>query len=135
MGAMTKLGASLFSLFFVSGSLSAESVARVSQGKDQKTVQLSNFKRGLFVGSCGLSTRSLQWEYTFHLRGPGPRYQAGDIQLKDGSFALIPVSSGTINIDSTLERVTILINVRRDTNDVPFEHNGQYKVKSAGRGG
>jgi hypothetical protein len=124
------MGAVMGALLFVGATLPAESVATLSSGRDEKTLEIKSFKRGLFFGSCGPSTRSLQWEYTFRLRGPGPRYPAAEIQLKDGSLAPIPVAGGEISIDPARRSATILIHVRHDTAEEVFPHNGQYKIKS-----
>jgi hypothetical protein len=42
---------------------------------------LSQYKRGLFWGSCGPSTKSLQWSFTFDLAGDGPIYATGQFSV------------------------------------------------------
>src|SRR5580765_4843427 len=44
---------------------------------------LAQCKRGIFWGSCGPSTKSLQWSFTFDLAGDGPVYDAKRISISD----------------------------------------------------
>src|SRR5258708_38519349 len=66
--------------------------------------QIASYKRGLFFGSCGPCTRSLQWEYDIDLSGPGPVYQKEQIGMR---FDLRPVEvvAGTIRVDSASSHV------------------------------
>ena len=91
---------------------------------------LRNVKRGLFFGSCGPSTRSLQWEYGFELKGKTTEYAKDDIDLKDANFHLVPVDSGKILVDE--KKSTIQITIKVSTNGVAqdFIGNGTYKVRS-----
>src|SRR5512135_3553561 len=60
---------------------------------------LANYKRGFFFGSCGLATRSLQWEYDVDLAGAGPRYTSDQITLRREGKE-VSIVSGTINLDA-----------------------------------
>ena len=94
---------------------------------------IANYKRGLFFGSCGPSTRSLQWGYDVDLAGPGPRYTADQITLRvDGKP--ISVASGTIAIDSSLQHATIELQVTQSgTNQLGvstnFPGNGTHRIQ------
>jgi hypothetical protein len=50
-------------------------------GPTHFSFHVANYKRGLFFGSCGISTRSLQWEYDVTLTGNGPVYQQDQIAV------------------------------------------------------
>ena len=90
--------------------------------------QIASYRRGLFFGSCGPSTRSLRWEYDIDLAGPGPVYQKEQITMRS---ELIPVdvASGTIQVD--LKRQQAVFDLRlRGTNASPvFPGNGTYPIK------
>src|SRR5256885_17073971 len=60
---------------------------------------LKNYKRGLFFGSCGPSTYSLQWEYGFDLKGEGPQVARGAIELKNANFHPVAIESRNIVVD------------------------------------
>src|SRR5438105_12438651 len=60
--------------------------------------QIASYKRGLFFGSCGPSTRSLQWEYDIDLTGPGPVYQADQISMTS-DLKKVPIGSGTLTFN------------------------------------
>ena len=113
-----------------SSELQTGSEAKLFEGAKRRTVELKNYKRGLFFGSCGPSTRSMQWEYTFTLSGDGPVFKGGDITLKDGNLKQIPVSGGTIALDSKQHSVEIHLKINNgDDHEVSFPYNGGYKLK------
>src|SRR3954467_13068756 len=58
--------------------------------------QLTHCKRGLFWGSCGPSTKSLQWSFTFDLAGSGPVYETKNISLLDDNGKAVRVVSGQV---------------------------------------
>jgi hypothetical protein len=89
---------------------------------------IASYKRGLFFGSCGPSTKSLQWSYDVDLAGSGPRYDMNQISLTtDGKpFA---VRSGTITIGANQEKATIDLQVVRNGSPAPFVGNGVYRIK------
>jgi hypothetical protein len=91
---------------------------------------LRKFKRGVFFGSCGPSTRSLQWEYGFDLKGNGPRFVKDDVELKDADFHPIPLASGNIVVDE--KKSTIEITLQISTNGVAqsFVGNGTYRLRT-----
>ncbi len=120
----------LLAVVFASAELMAGTEARISEGKHNRTIDLRNYKRGLFFGSCGISTHSLQWEYTFHLNGDGPEFAAKNIVLQDGNLKEIPVRAGSIYVDSA--KRTIDIDIRWQAagdSESPFPHNGRYKFE------
>jgi hypothetical protein len=91
---------------------------------------LKNYKRGLFFGSCGPSTYSLQWEYGFDLKGKGPEFTNNVIELKDGNLQPVNLDSGKIAVDE--RKQTIHISIKVSTNGAPqdFIGNGTYKLRS-----
>jgi len=108
----------------------AATEARISEGKHTRTIDLRNYKRGLFFGSCGISTHSLQWEYTFHLNGDGPEFAAKNIVLQDGNLKEIPVRAGSISVDSAKRMIDINIRWQgTNVSETPFPHNGRYRFK------
>jgi hypothetical protein len=96
---------------------------------------IANYKRGLFFGSCGPSTRSLQWGYDVDLAGPGPRYTPDQIALRvDGKT--VSVVSGTIGIDTRQEQATIQLQIAQPgTNQLVtstiFPGNGTHRIRKA----
>ena len=109
--------------------LQAGSEARLFEGTKQRTLELRNYKRGLFFGSCGPSTYSMQWEYTFTLTGDGPVFKADDIKLKDGRLKQLPVSGGTIVLDTKHHSINLDLKVTAGAAETSFPYNGRYKLK------
>src|SRR5260370_24175421 len=67
-------------------------------GVTHYSFHIANYKRGLFFGSCGPSTRWLQWEYDVDLAGNGPVYEKRQVALTtEGKH--VEVISGSITID------------------------------------
>ncbi len=121
----------LFSLFFAgceSSGITWHSYVHPS-GQIRYDLHLTNYKRGIFFGSCGPSTYSLQWEYRIELKGAGPNYTGEEIELQDGTFHRIPVASGSILLDGKKQSAKIDISVLQDSNSIPFTHNGTYAMK------
>ncbi|HSU54717.1 MAG TPA: hypothetical protein VLT36_11715 [Candidatus Dormibacteraeota bacterium] len=60
---------------------------------------LSDYKRGLFWGSCGPSTKSLQWSFTFDLSGDGPVYTNRQVSISDDNGKPLNIVSGKVITD------------------------------------
>ena len=94
---------------------------------------IANYKRGLFFGSCGPSTRSLQWSYDVDLAGAGPLYNRDQIKLSvDGKQ--LEVSLGTISIDSNQQHATIQLQITQPSTHQPatstnFAGNGTHQIR------
>jgi hypothetical protein len=99
-------------------------------GQIRFAFDLRNLKRGVFFGSCGPSTRSLQWEYGFELKGKASEYGKDDIELKDANLHPVPLDSGNILVDE--KKPTVQIAIKISTNGVAqdFIGNGTYKLRS-----
>src|SRR5262249_29141595 len=90
--------------------------------------QIASYKRGLFFGSCGPSTRSLQWEYDIDLAGPGPVYQKEQITVtREGKK--IEGASGTVNVSSNQRDATITLKVNLAEGVADFLGNGKHPVQ------
>jgi len=89
---------------------------------------IANYKRGLFFGSCGPSTRSLQWEYNVDLAGTGPTYGRDRISITSEGKP-VDIVSGTVVIDREQKTaaVTLQVNFGNSTNS--FKANGVYPLK------
>src|SRR6266404_2642463 len=122
------LFAALLSLGVVSSR--AESEARIFEGGKEARIELKEYKRGLFFGSCGPSTKSVQWEYSFTLSGQGSAYTPKDIALKDGSLNPVEVTGGKISLDEKRKAVKIDIKIKKDGVVLDFPYNGHYKLRS-----
>jgi hypothetical protein len=99
-------------------------------GQIRYAFDLKNLKRGVFFGSCGPSTRSLQWEYGFELKGKASEYAKDDIELKDSNFHLVPLDSGKILVDEKKSTVQIAIKVSTNNVAQDFIGNGTYKLRN-----
>src|SRR5437868_4001641 len=79
---------------------------------------LAQCKRGLFWGSCGPSTKSLQWSFTFDLAGDGPEYDAKKISISDDNGELLRVVSGQITTTTreSVAKIDIQIESQSRTN-------------------
>ena len=90
--------------------------------------RLTSYKRGLFFGSCGPSTKSLQWAYDIDLAGPGPTYEKNLIKItEDGKD--IELFSGSVVIDLKRDQATIDLQVKVAGSPVSFRGNGLYRIK------
>jgi hypothetical protein len=99
-------------------------------GEPHHAFMLSCYKRGIFFGSCGPSTRSLQWRYTFDLKGTGPRFTPDRIELKtEEGIAAFPAVTGEVLVDDKKKtaRITLKILQAGMTND--FIGNGIYTLR------
>lgn len=90
--------------------------------------QIASYKRGLFFGSCGPSTRSLQWEYDIDLAGPGPVYQTTQISITS-DLKKVQVDSGSISVDAARDRATIRLRVKSAAGTSEFIANGTHLIK------
>ena len=94
---------------------------------------IANYKRGLFFGSCGPSTRSLQWGFDLDLAGPGPVYSKDQITLtRDGKP--VTIASGSINVDAKQDHATIRLQTCAAGTNQPaipadFPGNGTHRIK------
>jgi hypothetical protein len=90
--------------------------------------RLTNYKRGLFFGSCGPSTKSLQWAYDIDLAGPGPAYEKDLIKITEDGKG-IELLSGSIAIDLKREQATINLCVKVLGAPKDFKGNGLHRIK------
>ena len=90
--------------------------------------QIASYKRGLFFGSCGPSTRSLQWEYDIDLNGPGPTYHAADIVVTSDGKA-VQVLDGTIAIGAGQKEATIALRVKGPSGVSSFPAKGTFLIR------
>lgn len=91
---------------------------------------VARYKRGLFFGSCGPSTKSLQWSYDFDVAGGGSQVVAEQIKLTSSDFSVVEIAAGSIKIDQAGGVVQIQLVVQEKGKGQPFVGNGTYKVKS-----
>jgi hypothetical protein len=89
--------------------------------------QIANYKRGIFFGSCGPSTRSLQWEYDIDLAGPGPVYEKQQITVSSDAKP-VEVVSGKVRIDQKRGEATIDLHVRSAAGKLSFLGNGTHRI-------
>jgi hypothetical protein len=97
-------------------------------GVTHYSFHIANYKRGLFFGSCGPSTRSLQWEYDVDLVGIGPIYSKDHITITIEGKS-VEVVSGTIaiNTEGQTAKIDLRINYERSATD--FAGNGTHHIK------
>jgi hypothetical protein len=97
-------------------------------GVPHYSFHLANYKRGLFFGSCGPSTRSQRWFFTFDLAGDGLTYTPGQVTLSSDEPRAVKVTGGTVTIDPKHEKAVIALQV--DAAGVPtaFVGNGTYRI-------
>lgn len=98
-------------------------------GQIHYVLDLARYKRGLFFGSCGPATRSLQWEYNIELSGAGPRYPKEAIELQDSNYHPLSLDSGFIVLDPAKRTATINLAVIQDSKVKLFPHNGTYRLQ------
>lgn len=92
---------------------------------------VADYKRGLFFGSCGPSTYSLQWMYSFDVAGAGPVYDPARIRLRNEmgvSLGETPPVSGEIRVDAKRKRVEIQLKVQENGVVRDFHGNGSYAI-------
>jgi hypothetical protein len=100
-------------------------------GNIHYSFSVANYKRGLFWGSCGPSTRSLKWMYWVDVAGAGPSYSPANITVRnDADLALgaQPPISGEIKMDAKRKRVEIQLKVQDRGTLRDFEGNGSYLI-------
>jgi hypothetical protein len=99
-------------------------------GEPHHAFLLSNYKRGIFFGSCGPSTHSLQWRYAFDLQGTGARFtpEAIEIKTEEGAVAFASVTGGVV-IDDKKQTATITLQVIKDGATNNFVGNGTYRLR------
>jgi hypothetical protein len=97
-------------------------------GVTNYSFHLTDYKRGLFWGSCGPSTKSLQWAYTFNLAGNGTNYSSEQIALADDNGKPVKIISGQIAIDTKHGKATIKIEIEQAGATNKFIGNGEYKI-------
>ena len=90
---------------------------------------IASYKRGLFFGSCGPSTKSLQWEYEVDLCGDGPTYKAHQITITSEGKNM-EVASGTIMIVAQKATAKIDLRMQAGGNSTNFVGNGSYRIKA-----
>jgi hypothetical protein len=93
--------------------------------------RLADFKRGLFWGSCGPSTKSLRWSFNFNLAGDGPVYPGRQIILSDDNAQTLRVVSGQVVTDAKRGTATIAIEIESAGATNKFVGNGEYRIKKA----
>jgi hypothetical protein len=89
--------------------------------------QIASYKRGLFFGSCGPSTRSLQWEYDIDLAGTGPVYQKDQIAITSEGKT-VEIVSGTIMIEPKRNEATLGLQIKSSGTNLTFPGNGTHRV-------
>jgi hypothetical protein len=90
---------------------------------------LAHYKRGLFWGSCGPSTKSQQWAFSFDLAGEGPAYPSSAISVSDDNGKALRVVSGQVTKDVKRARAKIEIEVESGGSTNKFIGNGEYAIK------
>jgi hypothetical protein len=96
----------------------------------QTSFNLTNYKRGHFVGPCGPTTLSAQWSYRFRLAGDGPLFKKGEMELEEFGGQHVTVDSGTILVDNKKGTVQIAIKISTPSSGAEdFIGNGTYKIR------
>jgi hypothetical protein len=97
-------------------------------GETHYAFHLSQFKRGLFWGSCGPSTKSLQWSFNFDLAGEGPDYSAARVSVSDDNGQAVKIISGQVITD--MKRMTAKIDIEFESggHTNKFPGNGDYRI-------
>jgi hypothetical protein len=90
---------------------------------------LARYKRGLFWGSCGPSTKSQQWSFIMDLAGNGPVYSSQEIAISDDNGGAVIVVSGRVVTDLKRMRAKIDLEVENDGSTKKFIGNGEYKIE------
>ena len=90
--------------------------------------QIACYKKGLFFGSCGPSTRSLQWEYDIDLAGNGPVYQKEQVAISSEGKK-VEVMSGTITVSPKAGEATISLRLKSSVAQLEFVGNGTHPIR------
>jgi len=97
-------------------------------GRTNYSFDLTDYKRGLFWGSCGPSTKSLQWLTHSNLAGDGTNYSSEQISLADDNGKPVKIISGQIITDAKHGKATINIEIEQAGTTNKFIGNGEYKI-------
>lgn len=92
---------------------------------------LTRYKRGLFWGSCGPSTKSLQWYFNMDLAGNGPVYSSREIAISDDYGRAVIAVSGRVVTDLKQMRARIELEVESDGSTKNFIGNGEYRIEKS----
>jgi hypothetical protein len=121
-------------LFWLSAEAHAEikldfwhSYTHQPSGVTHYSFHIASYKRGLFFGSCGPSTRSLQWEYDIDLSGNAPIYHKDQMTITSEGKR-VEVESGTITIDPKQRETTIDLRVKGPAGVTNFFGNGTHRI-------
>jgi|SRR5947207_3176292 len=98
-------------------------------GQKHYSFHVTNCKRGIFFGSCGISTTSQQWAFTVDLTGENLIYSKDQVSLSSEDGNPLKVVSGqiTINQKQTVATIDLVVDQSGATNN--FVGNGTYKIK------
>jgi len=100
-------------------------------GQKHWSFHLANYKRGIFFGSCGISTKSQQWAFQFDLAGDGLAYGPSRMSLTDDNLKSVRIVSGNITIDDKQTRAVIALEVEQGGITNQFIGNGAFKIKKS----
>jgi hypothetical protein len=89
---------------------------------------LAQCKRGLFWGSCGPSTKYLQWSFTFDLAGADPVYDPKRISITDDNGKALHVVSGQVTTTAKQSIAKIALEVENEGRTNTFVGNGDYHI-------
>ena len=90
---------------------------------------IAQYKRGLFWGSCGPSTKSLQWSFNVDLAGEGPVFPSAQLTVSDDNGKSVHVVSGQVVTDLKRLKARIEIEIESAGNTNKFIGNGEYSIK------
>jgi hypothetical protein len=110
--------------------LTSHSYVHSPSGQIHIVFHLASYKRGLFFGSCGPSTRSLQWEYYLEMKGTGPNYAKEEIEVKDGEYHSLALEAGTVTVDNKAHTARISLTIKQDSGGKAFVGNGDHRIRS-----
>jgi len=134
LGFLSRLILGACALFFWTASTRAEtkldfwhSYVHQPSGVVHYSFQIASYKRGIFFGSCGPSTRSLQWEFDIDLAGKGPVYNKDQIAITSETKKM-EIVSGTITIGESQREATINLRVKPAGSEVEFAGNGTHPI-------
>jgi len=97
-------------------------------GVTHYSFHIASYKRGIFFGSCGPSTRALQWEFDIDLAGKGPTYGKGQIRITSETRP-VEVVSGTVSLGQGEITATIQLRVKISDVEREFIGNGTHSIK------
>jgi hypothetical protein len=104
------------------------SYTHAKTGDQHYAFTLASCKRGLFFGSCGISTRSQSWAFSFDLIGDGPVYTGDQLIVSDDGLKPVKIMSGGITMDAKHEYATINLQIDQGGAKREFVGNGRYHV-------